>query len=708
MACSPASPHSSSGPPGRATRLAARAAVPCLALLAACGGGGGGGGTTPPPGASPPLILSFSPSAGAVGSQVTVTGLVFADTPAGNTVRFHGTAASVLSATTTSLVAVVPAGATTGRMEVSTAGGTATSAADFTVLSGPGSAWTTRLAGPRGRPSGLAFTGTRYAGVGSGDPGFQASDDGLVWTVTSWLSSADDVAWDGSLLVAVGNPWMDTSPDGLGWSMRALPDGSAGRPSAVARSPAAWVAVGQGGAAFSSADGLTWASRASGTASALADVAWTGSQFVAVGSDGAVTTSPDGTTWTPRPAPTADSFTAVGASPALTVATTFPYPGSQSALLTTPDGVTWTPRVPGISPFNDVLFAGGRFVGVGFYTAATSPDGVTWDTSGTAPGIPESIVHTGAGYAALGTDRNGAGAFFTSSDGLAWTLRAADHDLVALARRPSDGLLLAVGSDVARTSADDGATWSLSLLTPNIFENYPFLDVAWSPSAAAFVALVQIGANQYAYRSGDGRAWAQAGSVPCNGGLAASDAGLLVVTGSSLVGACIATSPDGGDTWTPQTPPPGGLLRKAFWAGGQFVAVGSSGALATSPDGAAWTPRTSGATGTLRGAAASPATLVVVGDGGTILTSPDGVTWTPRTSGTTYPLRRVTWTGSEFLAVGGTGRLLRSADGAAWSTLPTPWTASPNAFALNDLVALPGPGGRLVLVGSGGLVATSP
>jgi hypothetical protein len=680
-----------------------RASVPCLALLAACGGGG-----STPPGSNPPQIASFSPTGGAVGSQVTVSGLRFAETPPGNTVRFNGAAASVLSATSTSLVAVVPAGATTGKIEVATAGGTATSAIDFTVLSGPGSAWTTRLVGPRGRPSGLAFTGARYACVGDADPGFQASADGLAWTVTSRFSSADDVAWDGSLMVAVGGPWNDTSPDGLTWTMRTLPAGSSNTPSAVSHSPAGWVAVGEGGVAFSSADGFTWTSRTSGSASALTDVVWTGSQFLAVGQDGAVTTSPDGATWTPRPAPTSDSFTAVGASPSLAVATTFPYSGSQSALLTTPDGITWTPRLPGISPFNDVLFAGGRFVGVGFYTAATSPDGVAWDTSGTAPGIPEAIVHTGAGYAAIGTDRNGAGAFFTSTDGLAWTLRAADHDLIALARRPSDGLLLAVGSDVARTSADDGATWSLELLTPNIFENYPFLDVAWSSSANAFVAVVVLAANQYVYWSSDGRTWTKGGYVPCLGGLAANDAGLLVATGSSLVGACIATSSDDGAHWTTQTQPPGGLLRKAFWAGGQFVALGSNGALATSPDGTAWTPRASGVTEALRGVAASPTTLVVVGDGGTILTSPDGATWTPRTSGTTYPLRRVTWTGSVFLAVGSTGRLLRSPDGVAWTTLPTPWTASPNDFALNDIVALPGAGGRLVLVGSGGLMATSP
>lgn len=50
---------------------------------------------------------------------------------------------------------------------------------------------------------------------------------GLVWTVTNWLHSAHNVAWDGSLMVAVGNnPRFETSPGGLTWSMRALSAGS--------------------------------------------------------------------------------------------------------------------------------------------------------------------------------------------------------------------------------------------------------------------------------------------------------------------------------------------------------------------------------------------------------------------------------------------------------------------------------------------------
>jgi len=669
----------------------------------ACGGGGAPAGTA---GGSPPLIARFSPDAGAVGAEVTISGLLFAEAPAGNTVRFNGTQATVLSATSTQLVVVVPAGATTGRIQVVTAGGSATSGASFTLLAGLGAAWTTRLAGPRGSQAGLAFTGTRYAAVGSG-AGFQSSSDGLVWTMASQLSSADDVAWDGALMVAVGGSfWVSTSTDGRTWTTRTLP-ASGDDLDAVARSPAAWVAVGRGGYVVSSPDGTSWTARTSGTAKDLRAVAWTGTRFVAVGAEGAVVTSPDGAAWTLQPPPTTDAFTAVGASAALMVASTFPSVGPQGAVLTSTDGAAWTPQGTGLPSFNRVLHAGGRFLGAGFYAAATSPDGLAWTSGAPVPGILDAVVHTGAGYLATGSDGNGAGAVFSSADGLGWAMRAADHNLVALARRPSDGLLVAVGSNTARASSDGGATWTLDWLSADLAKNYPFLDLVWSPSASAFVALVQVAANQDAYGSVDGRTWTRVGGVPCQGGLAVSPAGLLLVTGSSLTGACVATSPDG-VTWTPGTPPAGGLLRKAFWVGGQFLAVGSGGALATSADGATWTPRTSGVGGTLRGAAASPTTQVVVGDGGTILSSSDGgAAWTPRTSGTTSSLRRVIWTGSEFLAVGSSGRLLRSADGVTWSSQPTPYAASPGAHDLNELVFVPGGGGRLVVAGSAGLLATS-
>ena len=104
------------------------------AFVAACGGGGG---TTPSGNAgSAPTIVAFSPTSGTVGTSVTITGTNFDAAAANNTVRFNGAQAVVSSATSTQIVAPVPAGATTGPITVTTAAGTATSSANFTVLTG--------------------------------------------------------------------------------------------------------------------------------------------------------------------------------------------------------------------------------------------------------------------------------------------------------------------------------------------------------------------------------------------------------------------------------------------------------------------------------------------------------------------------------------------------------------------------------------------
>ncbi|HEU0204406.1 MAG TPA: hypothetical protein VFR86_28690, partial [Burkholderiaceae bacterium] len=275
------------------------------------------------------------------------------------------------------------------------------------------------------------------------------------------------------------------------------------------------------------------------------------------------------------------------------------------------------------------------------------------------------------------------------------------HPLTALARSPADGRIVAAGtSHVLRTSTDNGASWQLGMLG-TFTENYPFLDLVWSPSANAFIGHVMIGANQYAYRSSDGASWTRLGDMPCYGALAASPARMVNV-GSSLVGACAATSVDG-VTWSAVTPPSSTILKGVFWTGSQFIAVGSSGAIATSADGLAWTAQASGVTATLHGAASSPTMIVVVGSNGTILTSGDGgVTWIPRSSGTTSTLRRAVFTGAEFFVVGTGGRLLRSSDGLVWSSQATSWTTE-----LNNILWLPDVS-RLVLVGQHGLTALSP
>jgi hypothetical protein len=86
-----------------------------------------------------PTITGFTPAFGPVGTSVTITGTNFSGTVSGasfttSSVKFNSTSATtfhVVSAT--QITATVPTGATTGKISVTTPGGTATSATNFTV-----------------------------------------------------------------------------------------------------------------------------------------------------------------------------------------------------------------------------------------------------------------------------------------------------------------------------------------------------------------------------------------------------------------------------------------------------------------------------------------------------------------------------------------------------------------------------------------------
>jgi hypothetical protein len=700
-----------------AAGFGARAAIFASILLCACGRGGGGAGTDAGPGGTrdagagsgggrfPPQILAFSPTAGAVGTSVLIQGLLFGDTAAQNTVRFNGVAAQVQSATPTDIVALVPAGATTGPIAVTTAGGTGRSARPFTVLADtttPGVAWTTRLAGPRGSVEGLAWNGNLLVTVGDS---IQTSKDVVRWEERMALVNLGDVAWDGHMFTAVGGSLLTySSQTGLAWTRSGAP---AGDLSAVAGSGTVWVAVGRAGTIRTSMDGSSWASASSPTTKHLRDVAWTGSQFVIVGGEGTVLTSPDGATWTVRPSGTADDFSAVGATSSLIVTTTSPSSNSPSLILTSADGVTWTERARGLPAGNSIIHAAGRWVVAGNTRVITSTDGVSWSVSASDLPILGAVVHTGDQYVALGRGGGSATSLYTSPDAQQWALRSSGQRLTRVARSSADGRLVAIGpSEVSLASTDQGATWQFGALKDPA--GGLFLDVTWFPPASAFVALASEGANQRIHTSTDGLTWTRGGHVPYSGALGASP-GLLVNVGANVAGRGLATSPDG-VTWTPRTLPTSQSLEDVFWTGSQFVAVGSSGSIITSPDGVEWTARTSGSTAALSGVAASPIMTVVVGASGTILTSLDGATWESRASGTRTGLRAVAWTGKEFVAVGSGGTAVRSVDGASWTVQPTPFSDvlfGSEAFTLNDAVWT-GPGARLVVVGARGLVATSP
>ncbi len=82
-----------------------------------------------------PVITSFSPTSGTVGTSVTINGTNF---NSASVVTFNGTSASFTLNSNIKITATVPSGATTGPIRVTTPGGTAISSSNFTVTSGSG------------------------------------------------------------------------------------------------------------------------------------------------------------------------------------------------------------------------------------------------------------------------------------------------------------------------------------------------------------------------------------------------------------------------------------------------------------------------------------------------------------------------------------------------------------------------------------------
>src|SRR5438477_12557964 len=86
----------------------------------------------------PPSITSLNPTSGVLGTSVTITGANFGASQGTSTVTFNGIGATPTSWSATSIVAPVPAGATTGNVVV-TVGGVASNGVSFTVSSSTGS-----------------------------------------------------------------------------------------------------------------------------------------------------------------------------------------------------------------------------------------------------------------------------------------------------------------------------------------------------------------------------------------------------------------------------------------------------------------------------------------------------------------------------------------------------------------------------------------
>src|SRR5262249_10685679 len=136
----------------------------------------------------PPSITSLSPASGEPGASITITGSNFTTTT--GTVTFNATAASISSWSNTSIVAVVPNGATSGNVIVA-AGGLQSNGAAFTVIA-PSISSLTPTSGAPGASVTIAGSGFG-ASQGTGTITF----NGQGAAVSSWSDSSITVTVPG-------------------------------------------------------------------------------------------------------------------------------------------------------------------------------------------------------------------------------------------------------------------------------------------------------------------------------------------------------------------------------------------------------------------------------------------------------------------------------------------------------------------------------
>ena len=242
-----------------------------------------------------------------------------------------------------------------------------------------------------------------------------------------------------------------------------------------------------------SAQSSDWTSRLSGLPGPLYDVAWDGQAFIAVGYGGAIWTSVDGIDWVERDSTTEDSLYAVAADGSDIFAV-----GGFNVLLSTDHGETWRAKArPDYIALTTVAVNSSQVVATGvvpdllFPMMMISEDrGDTWEIRNFL-GLATDLIHHDELFVATASN-----SVAVSSDGKLWNgfilgewsswsrwLRVVVHD---------GSQFIVAGDGGAVFSSLDAFNWT-ELLTP--FDDVDYHSAAWDGSR-----LVLAGGVSHQYR----------------------------------------------------------------------------------------------------------------------------------------------------------------------------------------------------------------
>jgi hypothetical protein len=524
----------------------------------------------------------------------------------------------------------------------------------------------------------------------------RSTDGGSTWAAVTkpagWTYISSIIYANSRFVITSFYGQIATSPDGLTWTnqpqLATTQWGTASMGTSIAYgATTGFVVGGQYGRIAKSVDAATWtyiaddpllssydwqASVASFNQPRfdVMDIVWGNNQFVSVGRGGRVATSPDGVTWTLRETLgrknryLSNIFSgATMITPAGLIAIawgngTYVAGGTGGTIYTSPNGITWTlrsqydpttlPVPPLTGEILSIVFDGSRFVALSLSKElASSPDGITWSPVTGAGGTTSTswfpagqgiaaaaitsakLLYAGGRYVCVATQNSGGYVNLTTTTlgNTTWT------QLSGFSAATSLSTAMQGGSDIPKSVAI-------------AYGNNTYVAVSWTGGIA---------------KSSDGLNWTNVAPDKFF-----VDGTVVTWTGSKFVAAGLygrtATSVDG-TTWVydkqlvdifSEISNPGNANRlwtrfkvtDMCWTGTQFIAVGETGIVATSPDGFAWTDRpslrnlpdwnyrslTTGtdyvSNATVVGGNAAASKHVIIGENGACAHSTDGITWT--------------------------------------------------------------------------------
>lgn len=609
-----------------------------------------------------------------------------------------------------------------------------------------GITWTPRTSGTTTELRNVAYGGGQY--LAGGAEVLRTSTDAITWSTI-----ATSEGWWGLAYAGNQNLWticgaagiLRTSTNLVTFTARTSGTTTTATLYQLQYKNNLWIHAGNsgGGGLFTSTNGITWTARTSGASGTIWSLTYGSGLYLYGDASGGIGTSTDGVTWA-RTAVLSSTDSVYGLA----------YDATNSTYImvsrfgesgTSTDGTAWSVRPNNAGNttqnINAVAYGNGVYVlAANAGVISSSTDVTTWlvRPTGVTAAISD-VTYAGNIWTAVGES----GAFFTSTDGESWLSRGlAVTGVPAGATLASDGLGVFVqgaeGGRIRRsTNAQDWSgrtTDTTSLIQAVAYGNSQWafgtngttlLNLrysndggnTWQTAASGVtntITAIVYGANGWAVGFQDGAVrstptlttsptWTAriaAISARCNSLVYANSLYVAAFNGGSLYTSTNIV------TWTSRTTGTTRAINGVAFGNSTWVYAGAQGVVATSTDAITWVQSPTNTTRTINCLSFGAGVFVYGADQGIIATSTDGVTWTQRESNTTDSIMNMVWDGTSalFLYSARSGSIGTSTDGITWSQ---PIASRQTGITSNINSVASDPGGNIVIVGDGSVIATS-